>query len=171
MSVDCTDLEVVEPYPYCRVWSKKWYSHKFKGPGVRYEIALCIYDGSIVWVNGPFPCGKYNDCDIFMNLGLKNQLQQYERVEADDGYRAADPLYVRCPGSRLHPQDTVDHRRALRGRHETVNKRIKQYNILRAPFQNGMHKHRMVFQSIIVLTQISFDLGQPLFGVNLSKFH
>jgi hypothetical protein len=42
-----------------------WFSHKFKGPGVQYKVALNIMMGDIVWINGPFPCGCYADITIF----------------------------------------------------------------------------------------------------------
>ena len=48
VSVDGVDFEITEPYPYERVWSKRWFTPKFKGPGVRYEVAICILTGEIV---------------------------------------------------------------------------------------------------------------------------
>lgn len=52
VSVDGTDFRIYERHPF---WSG-WFSHKFKGPGVRYEVAVCIKTGDVVWINGPFPC-------------------------------------------------------------------------------------------------------------------
>jgi hypothetical protein len=49
VSVDGTDYAIREPSPF----NKKWYSHKMNGPGVRYEIAICIQTGVPVWTNGP----------------------------------------------------------------------------------------------------------------------
>ena len=53
MTVDGTDVMIWEPTPF----SKMWYSHKFHGAELRYEIGMCIQTGDIVWVNGPFKCG------------------------------------------------------------------------------------------------------------------
>ena len=50
-SLDGTDCRVREPSPF----GPKWFSHKFKGPGLRYEVAVSIRKGHIVWVNGTFP--------------------------------------------------------------------------------------------------------------------
>jgi len=61
VSVDGTDFRIFNWKPF---WSG-WFSHKFKGPGVRYEVGLCIRTGDIVWINGPFPCGQYPDITIF----------------------------------------------------------------------------------------------------------
>ena len=86
VSVDEVDFEITEPYPYDREWSRRCFSPKFKGPGVRYEIALCILTGDIVWVNGPFACGQWSDWKFFSEGGLASNLDPNERVEADDGY-------------------------------------------------------------------------------------
>ena len=92
ISVDGTDFQV-----YRQKGSYKfWYGYKFKKPGVRYEVAISIISGDIVWINGPFPCGFYNDIKIFRQ-GLKNMLEDGERVEVDDGYLGEAPRYVLCP--------------------------------------------------------------------------
>ena len=57
---DVTNFRIQEPTPF----SKRWYSHKFKGPGLRYEIAVSIEDGDL-WTNGPFPAGQYPDLKVF----------------------------------------------------------------------------------------------------------
>ena len=57
ITVDGTDFRIQEPSPF----DPKWYSHKFRGPGLRYEIGVCIKTGWIVWVNGPFPAGAWPD--------------------------------------------------------------------------------------------------------------
>jgi hypothetical protein len=60
MSVDCFDCPINEPWPF----RKLWYSQKLNGPGVKYEVGVCIATGHIVWFNGPFPAGE-NDGTIF----------------------------------------------------------------------------------------------------------
>ena len=64
-------------------FNKERYSHKFKTAGVRvqYEIAVSILKGDVVWIHGPFPCGKWPDISIFRD-SLINHLGQNERVEA-----------------------------------------------------------------------------------------
>lgn len=41
-----------------------WYSHKFNGSGLRYEIGLNISTGHIVWANGGYPCGQFSDLKL-----------------------------------------------------------------------------------------------------------
>ena len=57
MSVDGTDFKINQPQNF----DKKWFSNKFKGPGLRYEIALNIQTGNIIWTHGSFPPGAYKD--------------------------------------------------------------------------------------------------------------
>ena len=60
MSVDGTDCRIREPSPF----NPMWYSHKFSGPGLRYEVGVSIHEEGIVWINGPFPCGSWPDLKI-----------------------------------------------------------------------------------------------------------
>lgn len=41
VTVDGTDFRINEPTDF----STKWFSHKFKGPGLRYEVAISIKGG------------------------------------------------------------------------------------------------------------------------------
>ena len=82
MTVDGTDFQIQEPSPF----ESRWYSHKFKGPGLRYEVAVSILGGDIVHTNGPFPCGTWLDISIFRSM-LMDKLLPGEFVEADKGYR------------------------------------------------------------------------------------
>ena len=154
-----------EPYPYQREWSKSWFSPKFHGPGLRYEIAISILSGDIVWVNGPFPCGDFNDLQIFMDFGLKDNLEKDERVEADDGYGGADPEFTRTRSSIFHSKLTAGVRNEVRARHETANKRIKQFAALSGVFRHDLCKHSTVFLAIVLATQIAIEEGESLFEI------
>ena len=79
--IDGVDFKIPEPTPF----SSAWWSHKFNGPGLHYEIAVCIKTGWIVSFNGPFECGSWPDLKIFKS-GLKRFLLVTERVVADRGY-------------------------------------------------------------------------------------
>lgn len=61
ISVDGTDFKICEPMPF----DTKWYSYKFNGAGLRYEVNICIDTGLIVWLHGPFKYGQFNDLRIF----------------------------------------------------------------------------------------------------------
>lgn len=63
ITVDGTDFWIQKQAPF----DKKWHSHKFKGPGLRYVLGVNIQLGHIVWTNGPFPCGHWSDIKIARN--------------------------------------------------------------------------------------------------------
>ena len=161
MTVDGTDFKIQQPQPFCT----RWYSHKFKGPGVRYEVALSIVGGDIVWTNGPFPCGPWPDLSIF-RAGLMNKLRQGEKVEADKGYPGqADK--VRMPRDFDNLDDKMKKQRA-RSRQETVNRRFKQFKILKHEFRHNLKDHQRVFRAVVLLTQLSIKNGEVLFACDFN---
>ena len=99
VTVDGTDFRINEPTPF---WPG-WKSFKFNGPGVRYEVAVCIRSGDLVWINGPFPCGHWPDLKIFRHA-LVFELQDGEKVEADKGYRG-EPEHINTPNSNIFLND------------------------------------------------------------------
>lgn len=157
--VDGTDFEIYEPSPF----NPGWYSHKFKGPGLRYEVALAISTGDIVHINGPFPCGNYPDITIFRQK-LKRMLADGEMVEADRGYRG-EYYHVRTPVD-YHTEAEKRSKEKIRARQETVNRRFKQFGALKQIFRHHIGVHRVVFESVVVLTQLSINNGDKLFQVD-----
>ena len=157
--MDGTDFRIQQQVPF---WTG-WYSYKFNGPGLRYEVGLSIQTGWIVWINGPYPPGRWPDINIFRHQ-LKNHLLPHERVEADDGYRG--DRKVDCPGDNS-PDLAQSHIKALvRGRHETVNRRMKQFAILHNTFRYDVGKHSYCFDAIAVVTQLNIEFGgEPLYSV------
>ena len=62
-------------------------SHKYAGKSaLRYELGVNILVGNLVWIQVPYPAGKYTDIKIFNHV-LVHVLELGERVEADEGYR------------------------------------------------------------------------------------
>lgn len=153
ITVDGTDFRIRQP----TVFDKKYYSHKFHGPGLRYEVGVCIATGHLVWINGPYPCGSNPDIVIFRSA-LKWKLVFGERVEADKGYRG-EPLFVSVPEdfqSEQHKQ-SKNHARA---RHEQVNRRLKNFECLHQVFRHDLSKHVDVFWAVAVITQLSLFLDE-----------
>ena len=157
VTVDGTDFKIQEPSPF----SPMWYSHKFHGLGLRYEVAVSIKGGDIVWVNGPYACGSWPDISIFREKLMKKLLHG-EMVEADRGYRG-EPTKIRTPIDAATPAEKVMKARA-RACQETANKRFKQFGILKHVFRHDIRKHKMVFESVAIITQLSIQHGEPLFG-------
>ena len=153
MTVDGTDCRIQEPTTFNPIW----YSHKFKGPGLRYEIAISIAKGHIVWVNGPYPCGSHPDVKIFRDC-LKSHLLPGEVVLADRGYTDERCVSI-APGKDLRTSSL------LRARHETLNGRIKSFKATGDVFRHSKSKHSVVFHAVAKLCQLSIMNGNELFSV------
>lgn len=138
---------------------KKYYSHKFKHAALRYEVAICIQTGDIVWINGPFPAGKWPDINIFRR-NLIHMLLPGEMVEADRGYRDAA---VRHCDVVVSKSDGRAKSRAMR-RHETVNSDLKTFGCLEQQWRHDLFKHSLAFAACALLTQFKYQLeGGPKF--------
>ena len=154
-SVDGTDFAIPEPGPF----DKKWFSHKFKGPGLRHEIGICISTGRIVWAHGPFPCGACADVLIFRkSKGMKLVLAKDEMVIGDKGH--SDDNCITGDDQQLMPKRIFERAKA---RHETVNGRLKQFFVLGHKFRHGLSRHSACFFAVLNLTQLMIDDGAPLF--------
>lgn len=160
MSVDNTDFRIVGH-------GKQFYSFKFKKSALRYEVALCILTGDIVWINGPYEPGVWNDIAIFRD-GIMHHLEDGERVEADDGYIGEAPTYVKCPKCFTNPRETLFMQQRVRNRQETVNKRFKNWGILKQVYRHDIPHHGDAFRAIVVITQLSITKGEPLFECGYS---
>ena len=162
MSVDGTDFRIPQQSE-----QKVCYSHKFKKSGYRYEVALCIATGEIVWTNGPYPCGAYPDINIFRRA-LKGMLRQVnEKALADLGYRG-EKDFINTP----NPYDSevvVKLKKDAGMRHETVNKRLKQFGALKQTFRHSKIKHQAVFNACATLVQMEIIAKEPLYQVQYGK--
>jgi hypothetical protein len=154
-SLDGTDCAIQEPSPFDR----KWFSHKLRTAGLRYEIGLCIKTGEMVWVFGGLPCGEYPDLRL-ARLLFTSQLQPGEKVVADKGYR--DNRYFINP---LDDPDSSILQKSIMARHETINRRIKQFHVLTDTFRHDIDKHQICFYAVCNLTQLMLLNGEPLYEV------
>jgi hypothetical protein len=120
----------------------------------------------MVWINGPYEAGLWNDIKIFRDA-LLSMLSPNERVEADDGYVGEAPRYVKCPKSFTNPPETEAMQQRVRNRQETVNKRFKQWGVLKQVYRqkDNIASHGDCFAAIAVITQASINTGDRLFDV------
>ena len=118
--------------------------------------------GDIVWINGPYECGIWNDIKIFRDALLSN-LEVNERVEADDGYIGEHPRYVKCPRGFANLEETEYMQQRVRNGQETVNKRFKDWGALRQIWRHSIPLHGDVFRAIAVMTQLAINQGEKLF--------
>lgn len=84
-----------------------------------------------------------------------------ERVEADGGYRGdvrvSDPDDCR---NLLHHMMKA----AARSRHETVNRRFKQFECMKS-FRHDKNFHVHLFDAVATIVQISFENGEPPYQI------
>jgi hypothetical protein len=91
ITVDGIDFAIQEPTNFL----SRWFLHKFGGPGLRYEIAVCIHTGKIVSFNGPFDLKNFRS-------RLKQNLSVGEKVVADRGCNGDERICT--PDSSLSNQ-------------------------------------------------------------------
>jgi len=137
----------------------RFYGYKFRGPGLRYEIGTCIRTGYLVWINGPFPPGMYNDLAI-AQLGIVHYLEDGERLEADDGYEGIAPRFAKVPGNITRDETKLEVQNRVRRRHEQMNSRLKNWGCLRQRFRHlQLENHSSCVRAIAVILQVSLELG------------
>jgi hypothetical protein len=64
MTVDGTDFPVPQKGTVTK--GNAFASHKYAGKSTLcYELGMSILGGGLVWIQGPYPAGKYTDIKIF----------------------------------------------------------------------------------------------------------
>jgi len=155
MSLDGTDCRIMEPSEF----DEKWFSHKFNGPGLRYEIGVSIHTGDIVWAHGGYPCGEWSDLRLFRDA-LIEAIAPGERIVADRGYN--DLNFFDFPNGNADIRKKI-----ILARHETVNKRLKQFCCLKERFRHPLHLHPRFFHACVNITQLMIENGDPLYEIEL----
>ena len=87
-----------------------------------------------------------------------------EKVEADDGY-IGEPDFVKCPGLFINGLENLTLQQRVRSRHETINGRFKQWQILYQRYRHEELEHGEVMGSIIIISQLAILGGESLFSV------
>jgi hypothetical protein len=151
LCIDGTDIQINEPGDRNSIW----WSHKFNGPGVRYEVATCIKTGDIVWFRGPIPCNM-SDREIFDTF-LAKKLIPGEGVEADNGYSGRAQIFT--PGVAKTRSERKQ-KSQVRGRHESVNGLFKVFGAMKRWENSNTAKHGVTARSVAVIVQLSFSIGE-----------
>jgi len=157
VTVDGTDYRIPEPTPFDPIWR----SHKFNGPGLRYEIGICIQTGWIVWINGPYPAGV-PDRSIARDW-LNSMLLDGELYHADGAY-CDGHQYCMPPNRQLRNLDQYM-KSTARARHEAINGWFKRFGILTQTFRHDKYLHYEVFGAVANIVQLCIMLGGSPFDV------
>lgn len=111
----------------------------------------------MVWYSGAHACGNMPDLKIFRECGLKKLLTLADEKCIADGTYKDGTISSKYNGN--HEWKKAKSR--MRARHESVNRRIKTFALLRKKFSFDLDKHNLVFESALFLTQISLKY-EPL---------
>jgi hypothetical protein len=149
VSVDGTHCPIQEVHPF---WPG-WKSFKIGGAALAYEICLSISQGHIVWINGPFPAGAWPDLKIF-DSHLMTELEEGEKVLADDGYRGRERYVTIANRFELNQV-----KKNIKARQEQINSRLKNWGCLSNVFRHRVDQHFAVFHAVAVITQLEIELG------------
>jgi hypothetical protein len=122
MIVDGTDFCVAQKGTATK--GNAFASHKYAGKSaLRYELGVSILGGDLVWIQGPYPVGKYTEIKIF-NKVLRLFLDLGEQVEDDEGY-LGHPNKNKCPQNVGNRAEKWAMQRRVRAHHKMLNGRLK----------------------------------------------
>ena len=169
ISVDATDCAFQQilinnpEKPGKKMINKALYSFKLNGPGLRYEIGLSLLSNDIVWINGPFCPGDWNDLEIFRH-DLMHKLEPGERVEADNIY-TSEAAFVVTPKSLTTKEEQLAMMKRVEGRHEALNKHVKNWKCIKDNYRvkgtamEKMEKHGTLFRACAIVKQVAMQMG------------
>ena len=160
ITVDCTDCDIEEIQPFKAVY----WSHKSNHAAFKYEVAVSIRGGDIVWVSGPWPAAV-SDKKIFA-LHLAEHLGDNEFAEVDNGYSKTDKAMIPGAGeSFLHKKLKSQ----ARGRQENFNGWLKVFCILKNKFRKSdPTKHYIAFNAVAILVQLGQENGERMYELQIN---
>ena len=141
-------------------------SHKYAfKSALHYKIRVSIIGGDLVWIQGPYPAGRFTDIAT-LNKVLCHFREPSKRVEADNGY-VGTANKIKCPDNPCNPAENKGMQSRARYRHETINGRFKtcRWEILKNTYHHDIRPHGKVFWKIAIITQLEISNSSPLFSV------
>ena len=145
VSVGRTDFQI----PFS---GQKFHSHKYK-------FWLALWYKVAVWINGPYEPGIWNDLAIFRN-SLLMELAEREQEVADNRYYRESPKYVKCPRSIRNIAESETLAAFVCCCQETINRRFKQWGILKQVYRGDISKHGVAFLVCAIIMQLAIENGE-----------
>lgn len=166
LSVDCVDFKIEEPTHPTLPKDKSFYSHKHGSAGLKYEIGISIFHSKVVWIAGPFRCGRHDATVFGRKGGLKDQMVKYapgKRGIADGVYsKYKDILSLPNPNDN---KELHNFKTRARMRHEVFNGRVKHYQSMSQCWRHGIEKHQIAAEAVMTTVCYQMDNGARLFDV------
>lgn len=178
ISVDCVNF-ITEEFRLNP--STEYFDHKSHSCGLKYEFAISVWLSRCVWINGPYPAGKYHDKSLFCGAESKDdppdlwnrsalyfQLPDGKKAIGDSAYEGVpEKVTVKREG---HPYNVFEFLDQAQNRQESYHNRLEAYNILAHRFRHGkstqdkMNLHKMAVEAVAVI--VAYDMTHhPLFEV------
>eukprot|EP00978_Attheya_sp_CCMP212_P037278 scaffold174504_cov63-Attheya_sp.AAC.6 len=112
----------------------------------------------LVWVFGPTPLGKYNDCATF-KLKLKQQFPFWKHAVGDDGDRGLDKFITLH--NEFDPPELAAFKEHAMARHESFSfsQHLKKWQVLTKRFWHGVGNHKTAFRSVCAITLYKIGNG------------
>lgn len=110
----------------------------------------------MVWIHGGYPAGLYPDLKL-ARIAFVPSLNEHERAMADNGYK--DHNHFILPDARNSELHNL-----IMARHETINRRLKEFKILSEDFRHQLQKHPMIVNAVANIVQLMLKNGHPLFS-------
>jgi hypothetical protein len=146
--------------------NKNMKGSKLGGAAVGYELAISVWNGKLVWINGPFPAGETDIIVYKKPGGLQSKVPEGKRIIGDKIYVSQPEVSGRNPAHSKKLGKFIERSKA---RHETFNDRLKSFNILstcfRSKTRDRLTKHKSVLTAICVALQYDIENGNPLFDI------
>ena len=140
----------------------KMYSFKFKSAGVDYQLCIAIRsEDFLVHCYGPVKASTH-DLTVWHESGVEARVPFGKFGLGDSAYGSIECIAYKNPMD--DPAVKQFKSRAL-ARHESYNKRLKNFGILDSTFRHDLTKHGMVVDAVIVILQYSMKTDAPLFDV------
>jgi hypothetical protein len=142
-----------------------FYAYK-KFYALKYEVAVCMKTGRLVWVRGAYP-GSYNDQYILQHSGLLNKLDNsfvsyadcaYESTFLRTQYSVVTPLRVRTLGwiPEAGRRAFNKHIRSRRVKVEQTLAKVKAFKATSLIWRHKRELHPLVFG--VVSRIVNFDI-------------
>jgi hypothetical protein len=174
-TVDCVHCETNE---FRTDPNSKWYSHKHNGAGVSYEVVVDLCEDKILWTAGPKPASTH-DITFFRGgtqvsknrhkneatwdaNALYFQIPEGKKLIGDSGYKGE--LSKISTTADAHSAEVKEFFARAKSRQETINTRLKSFNVLSCRFRHGkgvenkLRLHQTCFEAVCVLVQ--YDLAE-----------
>jgi hypothetical protein len=120
---------------------------------------------AIVWINGPFPAGRWPDVNI-AHLGLIHFLDAGEYYAADGGYADGHRFASTPNGLNDYEQRT---KALAHAHHETVNRCFKVFGCLSQRYRHSLAFHGTIFRAVAGIVQLTIQFGHPLFDIEYNE--